>query len=75
LSEAQLTPARPGAHKALAASGDLNPIELTDLRSTGDRLRPIVEAVAGVEPGAAIAMVVLLLGLGATMLLGAAKGR
>jgi hypothetical protein len=47
LSKAQLTPARPGAHKALAASGDLNPIELTDLRSTGDRLRPIVEAAAG----------------------------
>jgi hypothetical protein len=36
-----------GAHRAFAASGDLNPIELTDLRSTGDRLRPIVEATNG----------------------------
>ena len=32
---------------AFAASGDLNPIELADLRSTGDRLRPIVEATNG----------------------------
>src|SRR5215468_2087575 len=36
-----------GAHKAFAASGDLNPIELSDLRSTGDRMRPIVEATNG----------------------------
>src|SRR5262245_33614392 len=36
-----------GSHRAFAASGDLNPIELADLRSTGDRLRPIVDATDG----------------------------
>ncbi|MGH6928564.1 MAG: hypothetical protein ACREEV_09630, partial [Dongiaceae bacterium] len=105
-----------GAHRAFAASGDLNPIELTDLRSTGDRLRPIVEAtnggierlagdgvpdirrvkpgrdaagrgwiglrsnedyvVAGVDQAPLLpAMVVLLLGLGATMLAWRREGR
>jgi hypothetical protein len=105
-----------GAHRAFAASGDLNPIELTDLRSTGDRLRPIVEAtnggidrlasdglpdirrvkpgrdaagrgwiglranedyvVAGVDQAPLLpAMVILLLGLGATMLAWRREGR
>jgi len=36
-----------GAHKAFAASGDLNPIELADLRSTGDVMKPIVDATDG----------------------------
>ncbi len=45
--EAGLYRVSDGAHRAFAASGDLNPIELADLRSTGDRLRPIVEATGG----------------------------
>jgi hypothetical protein len=36
-----------GTHKAFAASGDLNPIELADLRSTGDVMKPIVDATDG----------------------------
>jgi hypothetical protein len=36
-----------GTHRAFAASGDLNPIELADLRSTGDVMKPIVTATNG----------------------------
>src|SRR5215470_5336119 len=105
-----------GTHRAFAASGDLNPIELADLRSTSDVMKPIVTATNGgivrlatdgvpdirqVRPGRDTAgrgwiglrsnadyvvtgvdqapllpaLVVLLLGLGATMLAWRREGR
>ncbi len=36
-----------GEHLAFAASGPLNPLELADLRSTPDKMRPIVQATGG----------------------------
>jgi hypothetical protein len=115
-SESGLYRVSDGGHRAFAASGDLNPIELADLRSTGDRLRPIVDATDGgivriagdglpdvrqVKPGRdpsgrgwiglranedyvvtgvnqaplLPALIVLLLGLGATMLAWRREGR
>jgi hypothetical protein len=105
-----------GAHRAFAASGDLNPVEFADLRSTPALMRPIADATAGgivrlasdgvpdlrqVRPGRDAsgrgwiglranedyvvtgvdqapllpALVVLLLGLGATMLAWRREGR
>jgi len=114
-SESGLYRVNDGAHRAFAASGDLNPIEFADLRSTGDRLRPVVDVTDGgivrisdglpeirqVKPGRdpsgrgwiglranedyvvtgvnqaplLPAFIVLLLGLGATMLAWRREGR
>jgi hypothetical protein len=105
-----------GTHRAFAASGDLNPLEMGDLHSTAEKLEPIIDAtkggayrlatdglpdvrkvragrdtagrgwiglrsnedyvVAGVHQASLLpALLVLLLGLGATMLAWRREGR
>src|SRR5262249_20780538 len=36
-----------GMHHAFAASGELNPLELADLRATDENLRPLLAATSG----------------------------
>ncbi|HET6224511.1 MAG TPA: hypothetical protein VFE11_20210, partial [Dongiaceae bacterium] len=36
-----------GTHRAFAASGDLNPLEMGDLHSTAEKLEPIIDATKG----------------------------
>ena len=36
-----------GRHVALAAAGTLNPLEMSDLRATPEKLKPVVEASGG----------------------------
>ncbi len=36
-----------GSHTALAAAGPLNPIEFADVRTTGEKLAPVVKASGG----------------------------
>src|SRR6185312_2329650 len=56
VSESGLYRVTDGSRTALAAAGALNPIELADVRTTDEKLKPDVEATGGsihwVGPGA-----------------------
>ena len=47
VAEAGLYMASDGEHTAMAAAGALNPLELADMRATGERLAPLVKAAGG----------------------------
>lgn len=47
VAEAGLYMASDGEHTAMAAAGALNPLELADMRATGERLAPLVTATGG----------------------------